>query len=186
MQRFLREHQDHVAIHKMWMSKRLTASDQAELQRMQMESGVGEQDPLPHAIDESQGLGKFVRYLVGMDRAAAKRATAEFLGGKALAANQIEFINLIVDHPTTHGSVEPSQLNDAPFTDLAPRGPDELFPGEQLDELLRILATVEAAASAARAVAHFVIAGVATWTNVTVGKTDGTCVQVIPALSALT
>jgi type I restriction enzyme R subunit len=149
VQAFLREHQDHLTIHKLRMNKPLAASDLAELERMLLESGVGEQDALRQAIDESQGLGKFVRYLVGMDRGAAKEAMAEFMSGKALAANQIEFINLIVDHLTAHGTVDPSQLYDAPFTDLAPRGPDELFPGEQLDELLRILATVEAAASAA-------------------------------------
>jgi hypothetical protein len=38
----------------------------------------------------------FVRSLVGLDRQAAKDALAGFLSGKALSANQIEFVGLIV------------------------------------------------------------------------------------------
>ena len=53
-----------------------------------------------------EGLGLFVRSLVGLDRAAAKEALADFLAGRTLTANQIEFVNLIVDHLTEHGVME--------------------------------------------------------------------------------
>jgi type I site-specific restriction endonuclease len=59
---------------------------------------------------ESHGLGLFVRSLVGLDRSAAKDALAGFLAGKALAANQIEFVNLIVNHLTEHGVMEATLL----------------------------------------------------------------------------
>ena len=98
---FLREHQDHVAIHKLRMNKPLTATDLAELERMLAESGVGAAGGHSSARQtESQGLGLFVRSLVGLDREAAKEALAGFLAGKTLGANQIEFVNLIVDHLT--------------------------------------------------------------------------------------
>ena len=47
-----------------------------------------------------------MRSLVGLDRGAAKEALAGFLAGKTLAANQIEFVNLIVDHLTEHGVMD--------------------------------------------------------------------------------
>jgi type I restriction enzyme R subunit len=84
-----------------------------------------------------------------MDRAAAKEAMASFLAGKTLSGNQHEFINLIVDHLTEHGVVDPGRLYESPFTDLTPRGPDGLFSAGQLDELLRALETVRATAIAA-------------------------------------
>ncbi|MCP9443620.1 MAG: hypothetical protein NNA20_13670, partial [Nitrospira sp.] len=59
-----------------------------------------------------------------------------------LNANQIEFVNLIVDHLTEHGVMEPARLYESPFTDLTPRGPDGLFSSSQVDELVRILNTV--------------------------------------------
>ncbi|HSF61064.1 MAG TPA: hypothetical protein VLA69_05165 [Gaiellaceae bacterium] len=40
-----------------------------------------------------------------MDRAAAKEALAWFANDKTLSANQLEFVNLIVNHLTEHGVV---------------------------------------------------------------------------------
>ncbi len=84
-----------------------------------------------------------------MDRGAAKDALAGFLAGRTLAANQIEFVNLIVDHLTEHGVMDAARLYESPFTDLTPRGPDGLFTSSQIDDLLRALETVRATAVAA-------------------------------------
>jgi type I restriction enzyme R subunit len=146
---FLRQHLDHVAIAKLRMNKPLTVSDLGELERMLAESGFGGADELRHAAEEAQGLGLFVRSLVGLDRGAAKLAMANFMAGKEFASNQIEFINLVVDHLTEHGVVEASRLYESPFTDVTPRGPDGLFNPTQLDELLRSLDAVRATAVAA-------------------------------------
>ncbi|MEO5812854.1 MAG: DEAD/DEAH box helicase family protein, partial [Rhodanobacter sp.] len=62
---FLRAHQDHLAIHKLRMNRALTAADLAELGRMLAESGIGNADELKQAEQEAQGLGLFVRMLVG-------------------------------------------------------------------------------------------------------------------------
>ena len=148
-QAFLRAHQDHVAIHKLRLNKALTAVDLDELERMLVESGVGAEEDISRAKKESQGLGLFVRSLVGMDREAAKEALAGFLSGKALSANQIEFVNLIVNHLTEHGVMDAALLYESPFTDLTPRGPDGLFSSTQVDELMAVLAAVRATAVAA-------------------------------------
>lgn len=98
---------------------------------------------------DSHGLGLFVRSLVGLDREAAKQAFAGFLTSKKFGANQIEFVNLIVDHLTEHGVMGAALLYESPFTDLTPRGPEELFSAAQLDELLAVLDRVRDAALAA-------------------------------------
>jgi len=74
---------------------------------------------------------------------------AGFLNGKSLGANQIEFVNLIVDHLTEHGVMEAAMLYESPFTDLTPRGPDELFSSAQVDELLAAIERVRRTAVAA-------------------------------------
>jgi type I restriction enzyme R subunit len=146
---FLREHEDHITIHKLRMNKALTRSDLDELERMLTTSGVGGPGDLHKAKEESHGLGLFVRSLVGLDREAAKQAFAGFLTGKTLNASQIEFVNLIVDHLTEHGVMGASLLYESPFTDVTPTGPDALFTASQLDELLAVLDQVRAAALAA-------------------------------------
>lgn len=146
---FLREHESHIAIRKLRTNKALTPSDLDELERMLSESGIGGAGDLERAKAESHGLGLFVRSLVGLDREAAKEAFAGFLTGKTLNSSQIEFVNLIVDHLTEHGIVEPALLYESPFTDITPRGPDGLFSSSQLDELLAVLDQVKTSALAA-------------------------------------
>lgn len=148
-QAFLRAHQDHVAIHKLRMNKALTAADLEELQRMLAESGVGAAEDIQRAAEESQGLGLFVRSLVGLDRQAAKDALTGFLNGKTLSANQIEFVNLIVNHLTEHGAIEAAMLYESPFTDLSPRGPDALFSPSEVDQLIIVIGRVKQTALAA-------------------------------------
>lgn len=84
-----------------------------------------------------------MRSLVGLDREAAKEAFAGFLSGKTPTANQIEFVNLIVDHLTEHSMMDAARLYESPFTDLAARGPDGLFPSPQVDELVAVLQEVK-------------------------------------------
>ncbi len=148
-QAFLRAHQDHIAIHKLRLNKALTAADLAELELMLVESGVGAEEDVGRAKTESQGLGLFVRSLVGMDREAAKGALSGFLNGKTWSASQIEFVNLIVNHLTEHGVMEAERLYESPFTDLTPHGPDGLFSTAQVDALLAVIAAVRATAVAA-------------------------------------
>ncbi len=146
---FLRAHQDHITIHKLRTNRALTAADLAELERMLDDAGVGGREQIARAKVECQGLGVFVRSLVGLDREAAKEAMAGFLTGKTLTASQIEFVNLVADHLTDHGVMDAKLLYEAPFTDLAPRGPDGLFTSSQVDELIAVLERVHATAQAA-------------------------------------
>jgi type I restriction enzyme R subunit len=149
VQAFLRQHLDHVAIAKLYRNKPLTASDLAELERILAESGIAEHHEMARAVAESRGLGLFVRSLVGLDREAAKEAMAGFTATKALSANQLEFIDLIVNHLTAHGVVEQARLYASPFTDITPSGPDGLFKAEDLEELMGRLEAVRTSAQAA-------------------------------------
>lgn len=145
---FLLDHQDYTVIHKLRMNMPLTAIDLDDLEQILSESGLGKPEEIARAKEVSHGLGLFVRSLIGLDREAAKQSLSTFLSGKTLAANQIEFINLIINHLTEHGAMDAALLYESPFTDLTPQGPDGLFTSAQVDELIAALEQITATALA--------------------------------------
>jgi type I restriction enzyme R subunit len=145
---FLRSHQDHVVIFKLRKNLQLTSSDLSELESILAQSGTGEAEDIVRAKEQSQGLGLFVRSLVGLEREVAKQELARFLSGKKLNSNQIEFANMIVDYLTEHGVMDAALLYESPFTDITPQGPDGLFTSSQVDELVSLLESVYARAVA--------------------------------------
>ena len=102
------------------------------------------------AAAESQGLGLFVRSLVGLDRQAATEALGSFLQDKALGSNQMEFLNLIVNHLTERGVMDPALLYEPPFTGYAPQGPEALFTRAQVNQLFQTLDHIKTTATVAQ------------------------------------
>jgi type I restriction enzyme R subunit len=142
---FLRAHEDHIAIHKLKFNQPLTDVDLHELERILQASGLGTPQDLESA--KEMGLGIFIRSLIGLNREAAKQAFGIFLSSSTASANQIEFINLIIDHLTHHGIIEPDLLYESPFTDISHHGPDGIFSPEQIDALFIVLNDIRATAA---------------------------------------
>ncbi len=136
---FLRQHESHVAIHKLRTNHPLTPTDLAELERMLMESGTGTREDIEKAKAESKGLGLFVRSLVGLDKAAATQALAGFMQGKALSANQIEFVQTVIENLTKAGVMDPSRLYEAPYTRMSAKGVEGVFQEAEVVQLISIL-----------------------------------------------
>jgi len=56
-----------------------------------------------------------------------------------LTANQIQFVDLVIDYLTQSGWMRAAQLYDSTFTDFSPKGVEGLFSAEQVTQLLRVL-----------------------------------------------
>lgn len=139
---YLKAHEDHVALQRLRRNKALTPDDLIALEAMLLDSGVGDTRAIARAIEESHGLGLFIRSLVGLDRHAAMEAFGGFLDGTQFNANQIHFVNLIVNELTDNGVVEPARLYEPPYTDLTARGPESMFTEGQVDDIVDILKNV--------------------------------------------
>jgi type I restriction enzyme R subunit len=92
--------------------------------------------------DVAEGFGRFVRSLVGLDREAAMAAFAEFSRGADFTANQLRFVQLVIEHLTASGVMLPERLFDSPFSDGAPQGPQSLFTDAQVGGIVAVLADV--------------------------------------------
>ena len=90
----------------------------------------------------------FIRSLVGLDHETAKQAFSQFISGASVSANQIEFINLVVDYLTENGVMEADRLYESPFTDINPQGPEGVFPSAEVDQMVQVLADIRLRATA--------------------------------------
>lgn len=125
-------------IHKLRWNEALTEKDLDALEKMLVEAAAGSREDLSKAR-AGRELGLFVRSMVGLDREAAKRAFDGFLAGKTLTANQIQFVNLVIDYLTQSGWMSPGQLYESPFTEFSPKGVKGVFGSEQVLQLVGII-----------------------------------------------
>ena len=123
-----------------------SAFDDDELERIFRDKGIAADDDLERIKGEMGGLGLFIRSLVGLDREAAKLALNEFIEGRT--ANQIEFVDMIIDHLTERGTMEPSLLYEAPFTDFDEQGVNGVFSFDEAKKLAQALGDIRARAAA--------------------------------------
>jgi len=94
-------------------------------------------------------LGTFLRRLIGLDRAAAKAAFSEFLTMQRLNAEQTEFLDMIIDHLTDSGIVEPSAFYDSPFSDIDDMGIAGVSTKDQAARIIHIVKRINGSAVAA-------------------------------------
>lgn len=132
---FLRQHEDHIVLHKLRHARALTATDLIELEKMLVDAGIGDAATIERAREVGRGFGRFVRSLVGLDRQAVNDAFSEFVAPGTATAAQIEFVGLVIEHLTHQGTMDPGLLYEPPFTDIAPTGPEQVFDEPRIGKL---------------------------------------------------
>ena len=134
---FLKDHQDTDAIRKLRMNEPLSSQDLSHLESLLKEPAANDPDLLIKARQD--GIGLFVRSLVGLDRTRAQELLAIAINEQNLSPNQIEFVTLVIDHLSEHGYLEPRLLYASPFTDINSGGPDALFCEQEVNGLFSFL-----------------------------------------------
>lgn len=135
---FLKAHESHLALQRLRRNQSLTEMDLKSLEQMLLDAG-GNAELIKDAAEKSQGLGLFIRSLVGMDQKAAADAFSKFISGTSVTPNQIEFIGLIVTELTQCGVMAPERLFQAPYTDVSAQGPLGIFPPGTVAEIVGVL-----------------------------------------------
>lgn len=128
-------HADHVTLARLRQGKPLTPTDLDELQRLFTDADIASTADFVR-IRALPDLPDFVRSLVGLDRKAAQAAFNGALAGITLSAQQIRFVEMIVDHLTATGRMEPELLYKPPFTDTAPNGVSDVFGATEVSHII--------------------------------------------------
>ena len=133
VQEYLKNHLDHIVIHRLRTNQPLTETDLQGLEQTLVEIGKDDGQTLLTGLlarSDAPSLAHFVRSIVGMDRAAAQEVFSEFLSNRSLTTPQIRFVEMVIDQLTARGVMELSALYEAPFSSLHSDGPEALFAGK--------------------------------------------------------
>jgi type I restriction enzyme R subunit len=123
--------------------------DIQELERIFFESGdIGTREEFENVFGKQEKLGLFIRSLIGLDRHEAKLLFADFLNGERYSANQIEFVNMIIDHLTKNGVMDPAILFNSPYTNYNPNGLGGMFSDGEAEKIVELLNEVRMSAAA--------------------------------------
>ncbi|TOO78025.1 type I restriction-modification enzyme R subunit C-terminal domain-containing protein, partial [Vibrio parahaemolyticus] len=115
---YIQDHQDQLTIQKLKRNKAITQADLDVLEDLLLEaSGMSDVETYREKILQEKPLGTFIRELVGLDMNAAKEAFSSFLDEEAYNAEQIQFVDQVIDYLVSNGILDMSQLFEPPFTD---------------------------------------------------------------------
>ena len=143
VEQFIRDHEDYVVIQKIHWGIRLQREDLQALETFFYSAeAVGGQAQFAQIYGQQENLAIFIRSLIGLDRGKAKARFAQFLDGQTYTADQIRFVNYIIEHLTANGAIDPALLYDQPYTDIHDQGLNGLFADDQVKALLDVVQAV--------------------------------------------
>jgi type I restriction enzyme, R subunit len=136
----IREQENHVAIAKLKRNVPLTDADLTSLESMLFgAAAIESRERFESVYGKNLSLKLFIRELVGLDRNTAKLSFAQYLEGSTFNANQIRFVETIIDYLTQNGVIDPGLLYEPPFTDLHYEGLDGVFEADDADQIISIV-----------------------------------------------
>jgi type I restriction enzyme R subunit len=134
--------QNNLVIIKLRNNISITPDDMQELEKLLFDqSQLGTRAAFVNAFGE-QPLGRFIRSIVGLDAKAAEAAFAKFLENKNLNSRQIRFIKTLINYLTQNGTIEPSVLYEAPFTEINDSGISGLFDDQTADLIFETIEVI--------------------------------------------
>jgi type I restriction enzyme R subunit len=145
---YLQKHENKIAVNKLRRNIPVTKVDIEELESILLSLADNDSGLIKRAKENTNGLGLFVRSLLGLERSAATEAMSELLKDSTANANQIKFLGLIVEELTKDGAMEDSRLYQAPFTDVTPTGPESIFDNNKVEKLFTKIKNIRLSAVA--------------------------------------
>ncbi len=139
MERFVREHKDHITISKLNTNLPITEAELMQLQRILFDGGERGTYETYQEVYGDEPLGKFVRSIVGLDIQAAQQAFADFIQSGNLTADQMKFIDTLIRHLNRNGTISKELLFQPPFTDMNDNGLIGVFDDTQAVKIIQLL-----------------------------------------------
>lgn len=139
VERFIRENKNQIAINKLLKNKQITVNELDQLEGLLFNGNErGTKEDFVNAYGE-QPLGKFIRSILGLEVEAANTAFAEFLQAGNLRADQMTFLQNIINFLNKNGTIDPKMLFESPFTDIHDQGIMGIFDQGDAGKIINII-----------------------------------------------
>lgn len=142
VERFVREHQNHIVIHRLKNNKPITQTDLDDLEAILFEKEFVISRDIYEQIYGEKPLGVLVRSVVGLSRNAAHQAFSAFLQRTQLDSEQMNFINEIIKFLVRHGVMPLEKMNEKPFIDFHPSGLIGLLGESNAEQIIQLVQAI--------------------------------------------
>ena len=139
VERFIRENKNNITISKLNTNRVITDAELAGLQRILFDGDERGTYERYKEVYGDQPLGKFIRSIVGLDIQAAQQEFSDFLQAGNLSADQIKFIDNIIQHLTINGTIDKRLLFKTPFNEAHNDGLVGLFDDNQAGKIISLI-----------------------------------------------
>lgn len=138
--RYVEEHKNTMAIHKLTHNIPLAPGDYTELERI-FTVELGSREDYEREFGDTP-FGLLIRKIAKLDHDAAMEAFSEFINDEALNQKQIAFIHKIINHIEQNGYMENvMELQKPPFDKPVPFF--KMFSGKTRDSLLKAINSIK-------------------------------------------
>ncbi|PTB97980.1 type I site-specific deoxyribonuclease [Marivirga lumbricoides] len=139
VERFIRENQNLLVINKLKSNEEITTEELKQLEKVLFDGDERGTKEDYESIYGEQPLGKFIRSIIGLDIEAANKAFAAFIQSGNLSADQITFVNNIINFLTTNGTIDKAMLFEPPFTNMHDQGVLGVFDDGEAAKIISII-----------------------------------------------
>lgn len=135
---FIRKHSNVLVINKIKTNQPISVDELEQIRNLLFEEDADTAAHLDQVLN-GKSFVSFIRSIIGVDATTAKELFAEFINRPNVTAEQMTFMNKLIDFLTKNGSIDPEMLFDRPFTDINQDGVSGVFKNEDAEKIISII-----------------------------------------------
>ncbi|QXV66316.1 DEAD/DEAH box helicase family protein [Mucilaginibacter sp. 21P] len=135
---FIRKHANYIAINKIKHNEPISTEELEQVKQLLFTEDPEAADHLEEVLSGTHFI-QFVRSIIGLDVQAAKSLFADFINREGISAEQITFIDTLINYLSVNGTIDRAMLFDRPFTDINHQGILGVFKDDDALKIIDII-----------------------------------------------
>ena len=132
----------HLSLEKLKKIQLVTEKDLNQLEEFLVNEIPSINNFIKKIKKEENGIGLFIRKLIGIERDSVLEIFSDFLNQKIYSQKQIQFITEIINYFTQNGDMDIERIYEQPFNEIA-TSPEDLFKESDLDKICNLIQLIK-------------------------------------------